>query len=79
MATITDLLKHIVEAMVDYPEEVQITEVKGGHTTILELKVAKADIGKIIGKKGNNVQAIRDILFAASGKSKKRVMLEIME
>ena len=79
MTTITDLLKHIVQAMVDYPEEVQITEVKGGQTTILELRVAKSDMGKVIGKQGRNAQAIRSILNAASAKNRQRVTLEIVE
>ncbi|MCJ7773254.1 MAG: KH domain-containing protein, partial [Desulfobacterales bacterium] len=50
-----DLLKRIVQALVDHPEQVEISEVKGQHVSILELKVAKEDIGKVIGKKGRNV------------------------
>jgi predicted RNA-binding protein YlqC (UPF0109 family) len=74
-----DLLKHIVQALVDHPEQVEIKEVKGEHVSVLELKVAKEDIGKVIGKKGRNVQAIRTILSNASGKEKKRITLEIIE
>ena len=77
--TTTDLLEQIVKAMVDNPEEVQITEVKGDRMTILELKVAKSDMGKVIGKQGRNAQAIRTILSAASAKTRKRVTLEIVE
>ncbi len=65
--------------MVDYPERVEITEIKGQNTTVLELKVAKSDLGKVIGKKGNNAKAIRDILYAVSAKNRKRVTLEIVE
>ena len=79
MTTATNLVKRIVEAMVDNPEQVQISEIKGGQSTILELRVAKSDMGKVIGKKGRNAQAIRDILFAASAKTRKRVTLEIVE
>ena len=74
-----DLIMRIVQAMVDYPEQVEILEVKGENVLILELKVAKEDIGKVIGKKGQNVQAIRTILNNASGKEKKRITLEIIE
>ena len=74
-----DLIKLIAQAMVDDPEQVSVTEVEGSTTTILELKVAKDDIGKILGKRGRNVAAIRIILGAASAKLKKRVVLEIIE
>lgn len=74
-----DFVKNIVQAMVDNPEQVEITEVKGSQTTVLELKVAKEDIGKVIGKQGRNARAIRTILAAASAKIKKRTILEIIE
>ncbi len=74
-----DFVKNIVQSMVDNPEQVEITEVKGSQTTVLELKAAKEDIGKVIGKKGRNVRAIRTILDAASAKLKKRTILEITE
>jgi len=70
-----DLIMRIVQALVDHPEQVEISEVKGAHVSVLELKVAKEDIGKVIGKKGRNVQAIRTILSNASGKEKKLLML----
>ncbi len=76
---IKDLLEYIIKAMVDNPEQVEISEIDGQHSTILELKVAKVDMGKIIGKKGNNVHAIRTILMAASAKAGKRITLEIIE
>ena len=74
-----DLIKSIAEAIVDNPEQVTVEEVEGRHTSVLELKVAKEDMGKVIGKKGRTAQAMRDILSAASGKVKKRTVLEILE
>jgi predicted RNA-binding protein YlqC (UPF0109 family) len=65
-----DLIKHIVLALVDHPEQVAISEVEGKQSTVFEIKVAKEDIGKIIGKKGRTAQAIRTILNAASGKQR---------
>jgi predicted RNA-binding protein YlqC (UPF0109 family) len=74
-----DLITNIVKAIVDNPEQVTVSEVEGGHTLVLELKVAKSDMGKVIGKKGRTAQAIRAILTAASGKARKRYILEIVE
>ena len=74
-----ELIKHIVHALVDYPEQVDISEIEGKQSTVLEIKVAKEDIGKIIGKQGRNAQAIRTILNAASAKAKKRTIMEIIE
>jgi uncharacterized protein len=74
-----DLIITIVRALVDNPEQVSAAEFKGSYTTVLELKVAKIDIGKVIGKHGHTVRAIRTILSAVSGKTRKRVVLEIVE
>ncbi|MGD8891123.1 MAG: KH domain-containing protein [Desulfobacterales bacterium] len=74
-----DLISTIARAIVDAPEKVTVSEVEGGHTLVLELKVAKQDMGKVIGKHGRTAQAIRTILSAASGKIKKRIVLEILE
>ena len=74
-----DLITEIVKALVDQPDQVSITEIEGEHTIVLELRVAKSDMGKVIGKQGRNAQAIRTILSAASGKTRKRYMLEIVE
>jgi predicted RNA-binding protein YlqC (UPF0109 family) len=74
-----DLITEIVKALVDQPEQVKITELAGEHTNVLELSVAKSDMGKVIGKQGRNAQAIRTILNAASAKSRKRYVLEIVE
>ena len=74
-----DLIKYIAQALVDNPEQVKVEEVKGRQTSVLELKVAKEDLGKVIGKKGKTAYAIRTILSAASAKVKKRTVLEILE
>ncbi len=74
-----DLITKIVQALVDQPEEVSVNEIGGGHTILLEVRVAKTDMGKIIGKHGRTAQAIRTVLSAASGKSRKRYIFEIVE
>ena len=74
-----ELIKHIVQELVDSPEQVSVREITGEQTIILELKVAKEDIGKVIGKQGRNAQALRTILNAASRKEKKRITLEILD
>ena len=74
-----ELIKRIAQALVDNPEKVSVEEITGEHTIILELKVAKEDIGKVIGKQGRTAQALRTILNAASGKEKKRITLEILD
>jgi predicted RNA-binding protein YlqC (UPF0109 family) len=74
-----ELLLAIVQSLVDKPDEVQIKEVVGEHTHVLELLVAKEDLGKVIGKGGAHASAIRTLMAAASGKEKKRYILEIIE
>jgi hypothetical protein len=74
-----DLISKIVQALVDQPEKVSIEEIGGDHTNVLELKVAKSDMGMVIGKHGRTAQALRTILNAASGKTRKRYILEIIE
>ena len=74
-----DLISDIVKFLVDQPEEVSVYEVEGDHTVVLEISVAKGDMGKVIGKQGRNAQAIRTILSAAAGKLRKRYVLEILE
>ncbi len=73
------LIMAIVQSLVDRPEEVQITEVVGEHVHVLELRVAKEDLGKVIGKNGAHATAIRTIMAAASGKVKKRYIRYILE
>ena len=68
-----------MQAIVDNPEQVEIFEVKGTRTLVLEVSVAKEDRGKVIGKQGRNASAIRTILKAVSAKSKKHAVLEIIE
>ena len=74
-----DLIAYIAKALVDKPEEVVVTEIEGQQAYVIELKVAKEDIGKVIGKQGHTVRAIRTILGAASAKINKRSVLEILE
>ena len=74
-----DLISYIAKALVDKPEEVVVTEIVGEQTSVIELKVAKEDLGKVIGKQGRTARAMRTILGAASTKLKKRSVLEIIE
>ena len=74
-----DLITEIVQAIVEQPDHVLVTEIEGDHTNVLELSVAKSDMGKVIGRKGRTAQAIRTILSAAAGKARKRFVLEIVE
>ena len=74
-----DLVKHIAQALVDDPDQVEVFEVKGNQTLIVKLKVAEKDIGKIIGRQGRTARAIRIIVGAVSAKVKKRAVLEIIE
>ena len=74
-----DLLEHIAKALVDHPEQVKVSEVEGERTSVLELSVAKEDLGKVIGKEGKTAKAIRVILGATSAKLKKHYVLEIIE
>ena len=74
-----DLIISIAKALVDHPEQVEVLEVAGEQILVLELKVAKSDMGKVIGKQGRTANAIRAILNAASGKIRKRYVLEILE
>jgi predicted RNA-binding protein YlqC (UPF0109 family) len=74
-----DLITLIVQALVDQPEDVSVNEIEGAHTIVLEVTVAKSDMGKVIGKQGRNAQAIRTILSAASGKRRENYIFEIVE
>lgn len=74
-----DLIEYIAKSLVDYPDQVKVTEVEGEQTTVIELYVAKEDLGKVIGKQGRTAKAIRVILGAASAKLKKHSVLEIIE
>ncbi|MBN1627192.1 MAG: KH domain-containing protein [Deltaproteobacteria bacterium] len=74
-----DLIEFIAKALVDKPEEVIVTEIEGEQTSVIELKVAKEDLGKVIGKQGRTARAMRTILSASSTKLRKRSVLEIIE
>jgi predicted RNA-binding protein YlqC (UPF0109 family) len=74
-----DLVKYLAQALVDSPDEVSVSEIEGEQTSVIELRVAKDDLGKIIGKHGRTAQSIRTILSAASAKKRKRAVLEIVE
>jgi len=74
-----DLVKYIAQALVDSPEVVEVSEIEGEKTSVLELRVAKEDLGKVIGKQGKTAKAMRTILSAASAKLRKRTVLEILE
>jgi hypothetical protein len=74
-----ELIEVISKSLVDKPEEVEVTEIEGEQTTVIELKVAKEDLGKVIGKQGRTAQAMRTLLGAASMKIRKRSVLEIVE
>ncbi len=74
-----ELIEYIAKALVDNPDEVKVFEVEGEATSVIELRVAKSDLGKVIGKEGRTARAMRTLLTAASTKLKKRAMLEIIE
>jgi len=74
-----ELIKYIAQALVDNPDMVDVSEVVGEQTSVIELRVAKEDLGKVIGKQGRTAKAMRTILSAASTKIRKRAVLEIIE
>jgi len=76
---VKDLVELIAKSLVDHPEKVHVSQLEGEQTTILELKVAPEDLGKVIGKQGRTARAIRTILGAAGMKMKRRFNLEIIE
>ncbi len=74
-----ELIEFMSKALVDMPDRVEVNEIEGEQTTVLELKVDKSDLGKVIGKQGRTARALRTILNAASTKLRKRSVLEIIE
>ena len=74
-----ELIEQIAKALVDSPDEVSVTSIEGEQTTVLELRVAQSDLGKVIGKQGRTARSIRTILSAGGMKLKKRFTLEILE
>ncbi|MBY0316870.1 MAG: KH domain-containing protein [Bdellovibrionales bacterium] len=78
-SSLKDLVDFMARSLVDFPEKVSVQEVSGEQTTVVELSVAKEDLGKVIGKQGRTAKSMRTILNAASTKLNKRSVLEIME
>jgi len=74
-----EMIELIAKSLVDNPDDVRVNEVEGAQTTVLELRVADGDLGKVIGKQGRTARAIRTILSASGTKLKKRFVLEILE
>jgi len=74
---VKELVEVIARTLVDYPDEVVVTETDNGRELVLELKVASSDMGKVIGKQGRIAKAIRSVVKAAASKENKRVVLEI--
>ena len=74
-----DLIAYVVRFLVDHPDEVEVREIEGEQTRVLELRVAKSDMGKVIGKQGRTARSLRTILAAASARLNKRTVLEILE
>ena len=74
-----ELIEMIAKALVDYPEQVEVSELEGEQTSVIELRVAKEDLGNVIGKHGRTARSMRTILSAASTKIRKRAVLEIIE
>ena len=77
--SLKEVIEAIAKALVDYPDEVAVIEIEGEATTVLELRVAPQDLGKVIGKQGRTARAMRTLLRAAGMKLKKRFVLEILE
>lgn len=74
-----EFVEYIVKNLVDLPQEVQVNEIMGQSSLIIEIAVAKSDIGKIIGKKGKTINAIRDLLKSVASRNQIRITLEIIE
>jgi len=79
MIEMKELIEYMAKVLVDKPDDVRVTELEGKQTSVIELRVAKEDLGKVIGKQGRTARAMRTILGAASTKIRKRSVLEILE
>lgn len=79
LSELAKMIEYISKMLVDFPDQVSVNEITGENTTVLELKVAKEDLGKVIGKQGRTARAVRTILTGASTKLRKRTVLEIVE
>ena len=76
---IRELVEIMARALVDLPDSVEVREIEGEQSSVIELRVAREDLGKVIGKQGNTARAMRTILSAVSAKHKKRAVLDIIE
>ncbi len=74
-----DFIEYVVRALVEFPDQVTVTEVVGERTTVYELRVGQGDLGKVIGRQGQTAKSIRTILAAAAARQGKRAVLEILE
>jgi predicted RNA-binding protein YlqC (UPF0109 family) len=79
LSELSKMIENIARMLVDFPNQVLVTEIAGENTTVIELKVAQEDLGKIIGKQGKTARALRTVLTGASTKLRKRTVLEIIE
>jgi predicted RNA-binding protein YlqC (UPF0109 family) len=79
LSELSKMIEYIARMLVDLPDQVHVNEIEGENTTVIELKVAKEDLGKIIGKQGRTARAVRTVLNGASTKLRKRTVLEIIE
>ena len=74
-----ELLEYIAKSLVDYPDDVSVTEIDGEQSTVLELRVNDSEMGKVIGKQGRIAKSIRSVIKAAAGKTNKKVVVEIVQ
>lgn len=79
LISLKDFVHYLVSLLVDNQESIQVKEIDGTHTSIIEVSVHKSDIGKVIGKKGNTINAIRKLLMAVASRKGMRVSLEVIE
>ncbi len=79
MGKLQELVEFVAKSLVDHPERVEVKEIEGEKTTVIELKVAPEDLGKVIGRQGRTARAIRTLLAAVARKQNKRAVLEILE
>ena len=79
LSDLSRMIEYVARMLVDFPDQVHVSEVEGENTTVIELKVAKEDLGKVIGKQGRTARAVRTILTGASTKLRRRTVLEILE
>jgi len=79
MSKLQEFVDFVAKSLVDHPDKVEVKEIEGEKTTVIELKVAPEDLGKVIGKQGRTARAIRTLLAALARKQNKRAVLEILE